>query len=126
MALDHIKFFPPLTLVLILSWQEISKKLFRILDKVHRAYEHYKKEDFDPKLEKEYLLTPTWQEKNRRSRFMDEVDDALDDSVLKVHELEMVLQSLRTWRKTYGMMTVGGRAEKLPLFQKSQQRDSFL
>ncbi|XP_066468938.1 protein FAM186A [Tiliqua scincoides] len=81
--------------------KEISKKLFRILDNVNQTYERYKKvDDFDPALEKEYLLTPTWQEKNRRSRLLDDVDDVLDESVYKVHELKMVLESLKAWHGT--------------------------
>nr|XP_056704932.1 protein FAM186A [Euleptes europaea] len=78
--------------------KDISKKLHHIQNKVHRAYEHYKKDDgFDPVLEKEYLHTATWEEKSRRSNLLDEIADSLDQSAFKEKELQTVLESLKAW-----------------------------
>uniref|UniRef100_A0ACB8EKS5 Uncharacterized protein n=1 Tax=Sphaerodactylus townsendi TaxID=933632 RepID=A0ACB8EKS5_9SAUR len=85
--------------------KDISKKLHRIQEKVHRAYEHYKKVDgFDPDLERDYLRSATWEEKSRRSNFLDEITDALDQSSFKQKELQLVLESLKAWSMFHWMI----------------------
>lgn len=92
--------FSPLAPVLILSLQEVSKKLFHILDNVNRVYERYKKDDgLDPELEHQFLLTPTWEEKSRRSNLLDEISAILKESKFKGQELQLVLESLKAWSK---------------------------
>ncbi|XP_070790532.1 protein FAM186A-like [Pituophis catenifer annectens] len=82
--------------------KEISKKLFRILENVNRAYERYKKDDgMDPKLEKEYNTILTWEEKSRRSHFLDDIDDVLNVNMDKLLELRLVLDSLKECRKVF-------------------------
>ncbi|KAG8129403.1 hypothetical protein E2320_016092, partial [Naja naja] len=76
--------------------EDISKKLFRILENVNRAYERYKKDDgIDPKIEKEYNSIQTWEEKNRRSQFLNEIDGVLNVNMDKLLELRLVLDSLK-------------------------------
>ncbi|ETE63104.1 Proline-rich extensin-like protein EPR1, partial [Ophiophagus hannah] len=76
--------------------KDISKKLFRILENVNRAYERYKKDDgIDPKIEKEYNSILTWEEKNRRSQFLNEIDGVLNVNMGKLLELRLVLDSLK-------------------------------
>ncbi|XP_013917267.1 PREDICTED: protein FAM186A-like [Thamnophis sirtalis] len=76
--------------------KEISKKLFRILENVNRVYERYKKDDaIDPKIEKEYNTLLTWEEKNRRSHFLDEIDSVLNQNTDKLLELHLALESFK-------------------------------
>ncbi|XP_062977528.1 trichohyalin-like [Elgaria multicarinata webbii] len=80
--------------------KEVSKKLYRILDNVNRAYERYKKDDdIDPDIEKEYQISQTWEERSRRSRLLVHITDALDDSKFKSQELQIVLESFKAWNE---------------------------
>ncbi|XP_061469340.1 protein FAM186B-like [Rhineura floridana] len=91
--------------------KEVSKKLFRILDNVNRTYERYKKDEgADPEIEKEYYRSQLWEERSRRSRFLDEITDVLDESFYKAQELQMVLESLKSLHE---MLRAVEREEKV-------------
>ncbi|XP_063149025.1 protein FAM186A [Candoia aspera] len=78
--------------------KEVAKKLFLILDNVNLAYERYKKDDgIDSNIQREYNNTLSWEEKSRRSHFLDEIDDVLSDNMSKLQDLRMVLESLKDW-----------------------------
>lgn len=98
----------------VLFLQEISKKLFRILENVNRAYERYKKDDgIDPKIEKEYNTLLTWEEKNRRSHFLDEIDGVLNVNMDKLLELRLVLDSFKECSKFCNINSGKGHSDKI-------------
>ncbi|XP_053149942.1 protein FAM186A isoform X2 [Hemicordylus capensis] len=93
------------------SFKDVSKKLGRILDNVNRAYEYYRKDDgIDPEIEKAYFLTASWEEKSRRSRFLDELTDVLQDSKFKIQDLEKVLESFKSWSVMLGNVELEEKA----------------
>ncbi|KAH0629202.1 hypothetical protein JD844_011095 [Phrynosoma platyrhinos] len=81
--------------------KEIAKKLCRIVDNVNRTYERYRKDEgVDPEIEREYQLSQSWEERSRRSHFLDKISDVLQDSILKIQDLQMVLESFKSWYGT--------------------------
>lgn len=98
----------------VLSLQEISKKLFRILENVNRAYDRYKRDDgTDPKVEKEYNNLLTWEEKSRRSHLLDEIDDVLNINMGKLLDLRIVLDSLKECSKFCNTSSGKGYSDKI-------------
>ncbi|XP_042303517.1 protein FAM186A [Sceloporus undulatus] len=78
--------------------KEIAKKLCRIVDNVNHTYERYRKDEgTDPEIEREYQQSQSWEERSRRSHFLNKVSEVLEDSVLKVQDLQMVLESCKGW-----------------------------